>query len=174
MNGKVIQTAVTEELWKSHVDGWFPVLAEIYNPDLKWQDSSLGQDNMYLRVISDSNAVVYRGKKYLPCRFTYTPPEKNGKQVGQASITISALDSRIVQMLRSVEIQCEITVVAGFVKSGSVYRFIPLDTFRGTVSSASYNRTTAQLDLTYKDVLTLNVPKDIMTKDMLPSVNSNE
>lgn len=162
-----------EELWKSGVEGWFPVLVEIYNPDLKWSDSSLEQDDMYLRVISDTNAVIYKGKKYLPCRFTYTPPEKDGKQVGQASITISALDSRIIQMLRSVEIQCEITVVAGFVKNGSVYKFIPLDTFKGTVASASYNSTTAQLDLTYKDVLALNIPKDTMTKDMLPSVSEN-
>lgn len=174
MNGKNIQTVALEEIWQKNIDGFMPVLLEIYNPDLKWADGSTGQDNMYLRVINDSNAVKYRGKQYIPCAFTYTPPEKTGKSIGQAEISISAIDSRVMQMLRSVEVPCEVTVVAGFVKNESTYKFIPLDRLKATVGSASYDRTTARLSLTYKDVLTLNVPKDTVTKDMLPAVNQND
>ena len=179
---KTIQTVAVEELWKDNTDGHIPVLMEIFNPDIKWEDNSLEQENMYLRVIDDSNPVVYRGKKYLPCKFTYTPPEENGKSVGGASITLSAIDSRVTQLLRSVEVECEVSVVAAFAKKTTVteggnevttFKFLPLDELKSKMSSATYNKVTAQLSLAYKDVLKLNVPRNIATKDKLPSVNAD-
>lgn len=173
MNEKHIQTLAMEEIWRQHTDGHIPVLLEIYNPDIKWNDGSLEQENMYLRVIDDSNPVVYKEKRYLPASFEFTPPEEDGKTIGQASITLSSIDSRVVQMLRSIELQCEVTVMAAFTKSGSQYRFLPLDQLKAKLPSASYSRTTAQLNLVYKDVLKLNVPRDTATKNLLPSVDAN-
>ena len=178
MNEKNIQTVAMEEIWKQETEGHIPVLLEIFNPDIKWNDNSLEQENMYLRVIDDSNPVVYKGKKYLPARFDYTPPEENGKTIGQASITLSAIDDRVVQMLRSIELQCDITVMAMFAKkvtsdNSVTYKFFPLDNLRAKLPSASYSRITAQLSLAFKDVLKLNVPRDKATKNQLPSVNPN-
>lgn len=178
MNEKNIQTIAMEELWKQNTDGHIPVLLEIFNPDIKWNDGSLEQENMYLRVIDDSNPVVYKGKKYLPARFEFTPPEENGKTIGQASITLSAIDSRVVQLLRSIDLQCDVTVMAMFAKlvnqQGSItYQFVPLDNLKSRMPSASYNKVTAQLNLVYKDVLKLNVPRDKATKNQLPSVSAN-
>lgn len=176
MNEKNIQTIAMEELWKQNTDGHIPVLLEIFNPDIKWNDGSLEQENMYLRVIDDTNPVIYKGKRYLPARFEFTPPEENGKTVGQASITLSAIDTRVVQMLRSIELQCEVTVMAMFAKmvtsQGTLtYQFVPLDNLKTKMPSATYNRITAQLNLVYKDVLKLNVPRDTATKNQLHSVN---
>ena len=178
MNNKNIQTVAMEEIWKQNTDGHVPVLLEIYNPDIKWDDGSLEQENMYLRVIDDSNPVIYKGNRFLPACFSFTPPEEDGKTVGQASITLSSIDSRVVQMLRSIELQCEITVVAAFAKMATesgktIMKFYPLDNFKAKMPSATYNRTTAQLSLVYKDVLKLNVPRDMATKNTLPSVDAN-
>jgi len=178
MNEKNIQTIALEELWNQNTDGHLPVLLEIFNPDIKWGDDEQEQENMYLRVIDDSNPVVYKGKKYIPARFDFTPPEETGKTIGNASITLSAIDSRVVQMLRSIELQCQVTVMAMFAKkvteSGSTtYMFYPLDHLRTKMNSASYNRVTAQMNLVFKDVLKLNVPRDKATKNQLPSVNPN-
>lgn len=179
---KNINAVALEELWKKDTDGHIPVLMEIFNPDIKWKDGSLEQENMYLRVIDDSNPVMYKGKRYLACKFNYTPPEENGKTIGQASITLSAIDSRVVQLLRSVEVECEISIVAAFAKSVTVteegsekttYKFYPIDELKGNLQSANYNRITAQLNLSSKNVLQLNVPRAIATKDKLPSVNMN-
>jgi len=176
MNEKNIQTVALEELWKQNTSGHIPVLLEIFNPDIKWEDNSLEQENMYLRVIDDTNAVVYRGKKYLPAKFNFTPPEETGKTVGQSTITLSAIDDRVVQMLRSIELQCDVTVMAMFAKettaSGkSTYKFLPLDNLKTRMPNATYDRITAQLNLAYKDVLKLNVPRDKATKNQLLSVN---
>ena len=172
-----------DELWKDDTEGHIPILMEIFNPDIKWNDGSFEQENMYLRVIDDSNPVVYKGKKYLPCKFNYTPPEENGKDLGQASITVSAIDTRIVELLRSVDVECEVSVVEEKKKKITVnesgndvttYRFFPIDELNSKMQSASYSRVTAQLNLVCKDVLKLNVPRNIATKDKLPSVNANE
>ena len=179
---KNIQTVAMEELWNDSTDGHIPVLMEIFNPDIKWSDDNIEQENMYLRVIDDSNPVVYKGKKYIPCKFSYTPPEENGKNIGQATITLSAIDTRVVQLLRSCQVECDVTVVAAFAKkvvvneggtNTTTYKFYPLDELKVKMQSATYSRTTAQLNLVYKDVLKLNVPRNIATKNKTPSVNKN-
>ncbi len=178
MNEKNIQTVALEEIWKQNIDGHVPVLLEIFNPDIKWNDGSLEQEDMYLRVINDSNPVIYKGKKYLPASFEFTPPEEDGKTIGQASITLSTIDSRVVQMLRSIELQCDVMVMAAFAKGTNskgdkICYFYPIEKLKGRIPSASYNRTTATLNIVYKDVLKLNVPRDVATKDKLPSVSAN-
>lgn len=182
MNEKVLQTVAMEEIWKSQSDGYIPALLEIYNPDIKWSDQSLGQENCYLRVISDTNAVMYKGKRYLPCRFTFTMPEEDGKKVGDAAVTISSIDSRIPYMLRSIELQCEVSVNAFFAKQTvtgqdgeehTVIRFLPLDSVKTVLPSATYNRSTANFRLVFKDVLQINIPAEVATQDRLPSVNEN-
>ena len=179
MNEKNIQTIAMEELWKQNTNGYIPVLLEIYNPDIKWEDNSLEQENMYLRVINDSNPVIYKGKKYIPARFEFAPPEENGKSVGNAIIQLSAIDTRVVQLLRSIELQCDMTVMAFFAKvesanNGIVYKFLPLENFHSKLSSSSYSRISAQLQLSFKDVLKLNVPRDTATRNYLPSVNPDD
>lgn len=174
MNEKHLQTVAMEELWKSQSDGYIPALLEIYNPDIKWTDESLGQDPCYLRVISDTNAVVYKGKRYLPCKFEYTPPEENGKKIGNASLTISSIDQRVPMILRSIDLQCEITINAYFSKVGSVVKFYPIDSLKAMGPTASYNKSTATFNLVFKDVSQLQIPTEEATSDKLPSVNEND
>lgn len=177
---KEISTIALEEIWKQNTDGHIPVLLEIYNPDIKWGDNELEQENMYLRVIDDSNPVMYKGKRYIPACFEYTPPEEDGKKISEASITLSAIDSRVIQLLRSIEIPCDITVMATFAKcvdydealkrEKTVFKFYPIEYLKAKAKAASYDRTTARLSLIYKDVMSLNVPRDIATKNQLMSV----
>lgn len=173
MNEKNLQTVAMEEIWRSQSDGYLPALLEIYNPDIKWDDDSLGQDNCYFRIISDTNAVTYRGKRYLPCKFEFTMPEENGQKIGNASISISAIDTRVTQILRSIDMPCEVTISAYFAKKDNVIKFFPLDSLKTSLPSATYNRTVATFNLVFKDVMQLNIPADVATSDRLPSVNAN-
>ncbi len=171
MNDRNIHALALEELWKQDIDGYLPVLFEIYNPDIKWDDDSLEQENMYLRIINDSNPVWYKGKKYIPCHFEFTPPSEDGKSLGAATASISAIDNRVVQLLRSIQVQCEVNVVAAFAKADTTYRFLPMENYKFEMQSATYNATTATFNLINRNVMKLNVPRDIATKNRLPSVN---
>ncbi len=170
MNEKKIQTIAMEEIWKSRSDGYLPVLIDIYNPDIKWNDDSLGQEACHFRAISDTNAAVYKGKKFLPCSFNVKVPEEDGEKLGTATITISTIDTRITQVLRSIDMKCEVTIEAFFAKQGTKIKYLPLDSLKATIPSANYNRSTATLQLVFKDALQINIPAEVATKDKLPSI----
>lgn len=182
MNEKNLQTVAIEEIWKSQSDGFLPVLLEIFNPDIKWEDNDVEQENCYFRVISDVNGVTYQGKKYMPCKFEFSLPEENGKSIGNASISISAIDTRIVQLLRSIDSECKVTLKAFFAKEAikvedgkekTVIKFFPIDALKATLSSASYTRTVASFNIIFKDALQLNIPAEVVTKDKLYSITEN-
>lgn len=171
---KKIQTVAMEEIYKSNSDGYTPLLLEIYNPDIKWNDNSLEQEDKYLRVVADSNNVKFKGHRYLASKFEFKPPEQDGTKAESAQITISSLDTRVVQMLRTIELVCEVNVVAAFAKNGSEYKFYPLEEYSMQMKSSTYSRTTATLVLSPDETWSLNVPRDTATKDRFPSCNENE
>lgn len=185
-----IDVMTVQDLWKENIDGYFPYLLEIYNPDIKWTDeekSSYGQEDSYLRVICDENKVIYSGKSYIPASFEFTPPESDGTKIGQASLTISSFDYRIKRMLRSIKLESEVTVMAFFVKvtgykrnneitddvpkssDKPIYKFKKLDSIKFTMDSATSDKTTAKFNLNYDRSMAQNVPYYIATQDRVPA-----
>jgi hypothetical protein len=101
----------------------------------------------------------------------------DGKKVGSASISITALDSRVKKMLRTINLPSEVTVVSMFAKvsrdSGSpVYKYRELNSKPFKMSSASSNKTTATFNLTFGNDFSSNVPYDVATQDRVPGTGS--
>lgn len=176
-----IQTYVLSELCKSHIGGTLPVLLEVYNEDLVWGDNSFEQENMYLRVINDTQSVRYQGKKYIPCAFEMTMPEEDGKSVKPPTLTISAIDSRMIQMLRMAKTKSQVTMKACFAKrreeteGGKIkekFAFYPLANYKFKVASANCTRITAQLTLEVESVMSLQASRDKATVDKFPALGS--
>ena len=173
----MVDVITMTELWQQDIDGYLPVLMQIYNPDISWTQEeidSYGQENSYIRLIADESRVVYKGKTYLPCAFDFTPPEIDGKKVGVASITISALDSRVKKLLRTIKVPSTVTIVSVFAKTRKdesnnfIYSFAELNTRPFKMSSASSNKTTATFNLSFGKDMTQNIPYDVATPDRVP------
>lgn len=171
---------ITEkELWSKDVEGYIPVLLDIYNPDITWTEEEktvYGQEDSYVRFISDETKVVYKGKTYLPCSFEYQQPETDGSKVGNATITISALDSRVKKLLRSIQLPSEAKVVAMFAKvnrnddSGKfIYKFVELNTKSFKMSTAGSSGTSATFNLMFSSSSNQNIPFDSATQDRVPA-----
>ena len=65
----MVDVITMTELWKQDIDGYLPVLMEIYNPDISWtpeEKAAYGQEDSYIRFIADESRVIYKGKTYLP------------------------------------------------------------------------------------------------------------
>lgn len=174
----MLSVVTLEELWKQDTDGYLPILMEIYNPDIVWTEEekqSYGQEDCYLRLISDQSRVIYKEKTYLPCNFTFSAPEVDGKKVGSASITISALDSRVRRLVRSIKVSSTVQIVSVFAKSEKgdtgkfIYQFAELNTKPFTMSSASSTRTAATFNLSFGKNMAQNVPYDMATPDRVPA-----
>lgn len=174
----MLNVVTMTDLWKQNVDGYLPVLMEIYNPDITWsaeEKSAYGQEDSYIRLIADVNRVVYKGKTYLPCAFDYTPPELDGKKVSGASLSISALDSRVKKLLRMIKLPSEVSIVSMFCKmekDGStgnfIYRYTELNSKPFVMNSAGSNKTTATFNLTFSKDMTRAIPFDVATVDRTP------
>lgn len=168
---KRIDSLTEKELWSEHTDGHIPVLLEIYNPDIVWGDNDYEQDNMYLRVINDTNQVMYHGKRYLSCAFSYKPPAEDGTKVGNATITISNLDSRVQQILGSIKLVSDVKVVAMFAKpEEKKFLFRDLSSWTFQMETANATPSTATFNVNPDSVFQLNVPRDTMDKTQLNSI----
>ena len=171
-----IDTMTLEEIWAQETDGHIPVLLEIYNPFILWgANKGNEQDDCYLRVINDSNSVIYKGKRYIPCGLSFKAPQEDGTKIGPASITISALDSRIQQMLEQIRNVSDVTVTAAFIKMKTengheIMKFRELSKWKFQMETGNANRSTATFNLVGNGVYGLNVPRDTMDKNQLYSV----
>lgn len=172
---KKIDSLTMSELWAQNTDGHLPILLEIYNPDIKWDGEDglkdLEQDNMYLRVINDSNSVMYKGKRYIPCSFSFKAPQEDGTKVGGANITISGIDSRVQQLLGHIRVVSDVTVVSAFVKNNETkYYFREISHWKFGMETASANRTTVTFNFIPNSTFGLNVPRDFMDKNQVNSI----
>jgi len=174
----MLDVVTMNDLWKQNVDGYLPILMEIYNPDIVWtqeEKDAYGQEDSYIRLISDVNKVVYKGKTYMPCSFDYTAPELDGKKVGTASLSITALDSRVKKLLRIIKLPSEVNIVSMFAKMNKddntgqfIYKFVELSSKPFIMNSASSNKTTATFNLVFSKDMTRAIPFDVATVDRTP------
>ena len=174
----MIDVVTLTDLWKQDVDGYLPVLMEIYNPDIAWTEeekTAYGQDDSYIRLIADDSKVIYKGKTYLPCAFEFTPPEMDGKKIAGASLSISSLDSRVRKLLRSIKLPSEVNIVSLFVKAEKsnqtgkfIYKFSEMNSKPFVMKSAGSNKTTATFNLTFNKAMDQIVPFDVATADRTP------
>lgn len=177
-------TNLTEEalrdLYAKQSDMILPVMFEVYNPDITWSEKeqkNYGQTNNYIRFINSDMKVKYQGNTYLPCVFEYQMPESDGAKVGNANVTISALDGRIRRLLRSIKLPSTFKVVAIYAKikkdddTGGFYyyAFQEVNSISYQMLSASSNKATASFELYFDRSLSVNIPTIMATKDKVPS-----
>ena len=175
-----IDVVTMQDLWKKDSEGYIPILIDIYNPDIGWTDeerSVYGQINGHLRFISDENKVIYKNAVYLPCAFDYTPPDTDGKKIGAATISISAIDSRVKKMVRTIKTPSEVNVVAMFAKikrtnGKTTFKFAEMKSASFWMTAASSNKATATFNLSFDRALSQNVPFDMATSDRVPGTSA--
>lgn len=171
-----IEPIVLKDLSNPNSTANYPYLVEVYNPDIVWGDTAYGQDDGYLRLISSDISVQYKGKTWLPANFDYTQPETDGSKVGQTTISISAIDSRVKRLLRTIRDGCEIKVIASFVKkekdnrNGYIYKFFEINSKRFSMTVASSNSMSATFNLEFDPDMQQNVPYTVATPDITPAI----
>lgn len=169
--GRNIESTTLEELFSSSTSGSLPILIDIRHDALKWQDKSLEQEDKHMRLINAPTAVRYNGKKYLPAVFSYTLPTEDGTKIGNTSITISAIDRRVVELIRSIKTYPIAVIEAFFTKiDGNSYAFSRLYHYEFQMRDVTWDDSTAKWNLVFDPVMQMNVPKDLGTKSRNPGV----
>ena len=170
---KKIETEVIKEILKSNINGSIPILVDVKNDKIKWSSTETQQENRHFRLVSDVKGVNYKGVYYAPAAIGYTPPTEDGSTISGASIKISCLDKRAVELIRSIKEPLEIEVIAMFSKQGDEVYFRELTNHVSWITSATWNRLVATFPLTFDRTMDLQVPRDTANLTRLPS-NSTE
>lgn len=183
---KIVSPSVSQELNAQNINGSFPVMIEIYNPDIYWgevvnrdnNETEYEQENCYLRLISTDTKVIYNNHTWIPCNMEFTPPEVDGAKIGTASLTMSSIDARVKLILRSLKIPSTVKAVALFAKvkkdnsKGFIYKFIKLNGKEFTMETASSNTSTATFNLVFNKALQQSIPYDVATPDRTPAAKA--
>lgn len=167
--GRNIETATLEELFSSSTEGSIPVLIDIKHDAIVWSDDA--QEDGHLRLINSTTAVKYKGNKYLPCVFTFVPPSEDGSKISGASITISSIDTRVIQMIRRIPSPPIAVIEAFFSKiSDTEFMFSKLYHYEFQFNTVTWDNTTAKWNLVFDPTMETNVPKDLATPSRCPAV----
>ena len=176
---KNIETSVIDELSQRNEALLIPVLIDIRHSGIIWQEGST-QQNGHLRLVCNTEGLRYKGDDdraylYEPCIFSYKAPKEDGKTKGTASITISCIDSRLIDVIRGITEGLTCNVVALFTKvkdeNGEInYAF---SKFYGKIlemGSVSWGTDSAQWTLEPDSVMNISFPKDKGSRFRCPSV----
>lgn len=157
-----------------------PILLDVYHPSIIWAEDDIEQDNGHLRLVNDVIALRYKGdekepKVYMPCKFEYKPPKEDGKKKNTASISISCIDQRMIEVIRSVPEGLKCNVVALYSKitddDGKVkYIFQKMGTYDFSMYSCQWNGVTATWSLDPDETMEYSVPRDVGSPFRIPSV----
>ena len=175
MQGKKIDSITIKELFEENQSATLPILLDIQHDLIRWEDESLGQEQGHLRLINSNVAVKFGGWKYMPAFFQFTQPQEESNKIGQTSITISALDRRIIRIIRSITTAPKAVIDALYAKiSENEFAFSRRCRYEFAMSSVSWDSTTAKWTLIFDKTMQNNIPRDLATAPRVPAITANE
>ena len=119
-------------------------------------------------VVNNTQAIIRGGHTYLPFAFKVDLPTDKDGSIGNAKLTIDAVDLSIITAIRSISSRASVGIVIALAGSPDATPECNLGTF--SWKNLIYNRTTVSGDLSYDDILDTLIPNDTFTPIYVPGV----
>ena len=128
-----------------------PYLVEIYN-----------EDYGYFRYCNVDGQVTYENNVYTPAYFQIEPPEKTESGIGNAKITISAVDQEWIARIRGTQKRSTMRLIPCVIyEDGGSIEVESVDDVHFKLTAAEWNDTTISWEMEYDDVMQINIPCDV-------------
>lgn len=150
-----------QQMFRLSTSAKFPALLEITHPSL---------DGGVLRLINSDQSVEYNGKLFNAANFSYTAPKYSDKQMGDGSITISAIDQSIIVAIRKMNGRAKAVVVAAFYFDEGILLFESMEEWKFSLTQVSWDNLSATWQMQYDDRMRIMAPCDKMTPQKCPGV----
>ena len=149
-------------MYRLSTSAMFPALLEITYLE--------GSTTKYLRLVNNTEDMVYGGNTYTEAIFKYTPPSYSDKKMGDGTISISSVDQSIVTIIRSIQTRASACVVAAFYYDDGTLYFEGIEEWVFELSLVNWNGTVATWTMEYDTRMSIRVPCDKMTAQKCPGV----
>jgi hypothetical protein len=161
MGGTMTQYA-RQQMVRSQTHAQFPYLIKI----IRYIDEI---NTEYFRYVNSDEDLVYEGETYTGSTFVLDPPDKEGSKIGNAQITISAVDQFWIEKIRTTQIPPRIIFVAGIVYNNGVISGIEkIEQFEFTLRNAQWNEHLISWVMSFDENMQIRVPCDRATSQKVP------
>lgn len=128
----------------------FPYLIKITHPEYP--------PMLYVNSKTD---LQFNGEIYNAASFSIQPPDRDGSKIGDATLTISAIDQVWTEKIRSTQKPAKIQFIAVIVYEGnSIVGIEALEENSFTLRGASWNETAITWQMVFDENMAIIVPAD--------------
>jgi hypothetical protein len=115
-----------------------------------------------LYFANSSEDITYDGNIYNAASFSIQPPDRDGAKIGDATLTISAIDQFWIQKIRENQEPAKLVFVAAIVYDGDngVEGIEPLEENSFTLRAASFNELAITWTMVFDENMAIIVPAD--------------
>lgn len=146
------------ELFKMRTRARFPFLLHVHNDDL-------GD----FRFANADESKTFEGEVYEAAFFTVDPPERTESSVGNARLTISAVDGEWIERIRTTQKRSAARFVAAITYGDGDREIIePLEDNTFELTSAQWDDSTISWTMVFDDTMSVLVPCDTMGASAFP------
>lgn len=167
-----MKTKIKNEILKMETYAKFPYLIEITyihndNTEEIFRFANSNEDIVFTEI--ENGKVVE--KTFTAGFFTITPPERNGNEITDAKITISAVDQEWIQKIRNSNKRSKIRFLAVIqYKENNIESVEPIEDLEFELAQANWNETEIQWTMEYDTLQDVLIPLDEMDSYNCPQL----
>lgn len=142
----------------------FPYLVEI-----TYYDNNKTAEVM--RYANCEENITFEGNVYQASLFSLSPPEIKQDSIGNASITISAIDQKWVERIRNTKYRAEIRFIAVIVYDDNGERQVEnMEDYNFILTSAEWDDVAIKWTMVFDEGFSLIMPCDTATSQKVPAL----
>ena len=137
----------TQQLIASQrTDADFPYLIKITH------ENESGESYYFYTNSNLTSYIDYNGNRYHAAVFSIDPPDKDGAKIGNAALTISAIDQFWTEKIRDTQIPAKLEFIAAIVHDETgVAGIEPLESNSFTLRAAQWNEVSITWDMSFDE-----------------------
>jgi hypothetical protein len=136
----------------------FPYLIKITHPDYP---------DMFFA--NSSQDITYKSDIYNAATFSVQPPDRDGSKIGDATLTMSAIDQVWIEKIRGTQKPAKLQFIAVIVyDQGSTIGIEPLEENSFTLRAASWNELAITWNMVFDEVQSILIPSDLCNAQTAP------
>jgi hypothetical protein len=140
----------------------FPCLIEVTHPNYP----------AGLFYTNASEDIEYGDKTYHAAAFSVQPPERDGSKIGDATLTMSAVNQAWIEKIRETQIPAKLKFIAAIVyKEGTIAGLEPLEENSFTLRAASWNEISITWSMHFDENMAIVVPAEKCTAQTTPGIS---
>jgi len=115
-----------------------------------------------LYFANSDETITFEGNIYNPANFTIDPPSRDGDKIGDATLTLSAIDQFWIQKIRSTQKPAKLLFLAVIVynENNEIESVEPMEEISFTLRVARFNEISITWSMVFDERMAILVPAD--------------